>query len=233
MIDPATGWVEIKEITNKEPTTIANLVEQTWLARYPRPNKVIYDQGKEFLGEFSRMIKEDYNIKQAPITTRNPQANSVLERVHQTIGNIIRTFEINSQEVDEDDPFAGILSATMFAIRATYHTTLKATPMQLVFGRDAFLNKKFRANWKNIRDLKQRRIAENNQRENAKRIEHEYKKGDLILFKTRQESKFGQNPYSGPYKIRQVNNNGTVIIKKGVLLEKVNMRLIKPYVASP
>jgi len=225
--------VEIKEMQNKEPATIANIVEQTWLARYPRPEKVIYDQGKAFLGEFSRMIMEDYHIKQKPITTRNPLANSVLERVHQTIGNIIRTFEINDQEVDEDDPFSGILSATMFAIRATYHTTLKATPMQLVFGRDAFLNKRFRANWKEIKNFKQRRIAENNQKENAKRIEHQYKKGELILFKNKQESKFGQNPYSGPYKIRQVNNNGAVTIKKGVLLETINMRLIKPYVASP
>ena len=44
----------------------------------------------------------------------------------------------------------GILSAAMFALRATYHTTLQATPMQLVFGRDAILNTQFKANWKLI-----------------------------------------------------------------------------------
>ena len=38
-----------------------------------------------------------------------------------------------------NDPGSGILSATMFAVHTTYHTTLQASPIQLVFGRDAIL----------------------------------------------------------------------------------------------
>ena len=40
------------------------------------------------------MIQADYSITVNPITLRNPQANSVLESAHQTIGNIIRTFKV-------------------------------------------------------------------------------------------------------------------------------------------
>jgi hypothetical protein len=40
------------------------------------------------------MIKNDYGIKGKSITIRNPQANAIVERVHQGIGNIIRTFEL-------------------------------------------------------------------------------------------------------------------------------------------
>ena len=40
------------------------------------------------------MIKNDYGIKVKPIMTRNLQANAIVERVHQTIGNMIRTFEL-------------------------------------------------------------------------------------------------------------------------------------------
>ena len=29
MIDPATGWFEVKQIPDKEPGTIANVVEET------------------------------------------------------------------------------------------------------------------------------------------------------------------------------------------------------------
>jgi hypothetical protein len=36
-IDPAKGWLEIKELTNKEAITPANVVEQTWLTCYPIP----------------------------------------------------------------------------------------------------------------------------------------------------------------------------------------------------
>jgi hypothetical protein len=89
MIDPATGWFEMKEIPNKEAITIANIVEQTWFMRYPWPTQIIFDRGKEFMGEFTKMVKNDYGIKRKPITTRNPQANSIIERIHQTIANMI------------------------------------------------------------------------------------------------------------------------------------------------
>ena len=35
MIDPETCWFEMKQIPDKRADTIANLVEQTWLSRYP------------------------------------------------------------------------------------------------------------------------------------------------------------------------------------------------------
>jgi transposase InsO family protein len=145
MIDPATGWLEIKELTNKEAITTANLVEQTWLTRYPIPQILTYDRGTEFMAEFSERLKNDYGIKRKGTTVQNPQANEILERVHKTIGNVIRT--ISKENLDEENPWGGILAATMFAVRATYHTTMQATPTQPVLGRDSILNTKFEANW--------------------------------------------------------------------------------------
>jgi transposase InsO family protein len=51
------------------------------------------------------MIKEDYGVKAKPITVRNPQANAIVERVHQVIGNIIRTFELENNYLDDNDPW--------------------------------------------------------------------------------------------------------------------------------
>jgi len=62
MIDSTTGWLEIKEIENKEALNIANLVEQTWLTRYPWFMALTYDRGMEFIGEFTKMIEDDYGI---------------------------------------------------------------------------------------------------------------------------------------------------------------------------
>ena len=50
MIDPVTGWFEGVLYDDKGAITIANLVETTWLSRYPRPIEITYDQGKEFIG---------------------------------------------------------------------------------------------------------------------------------------------------------------------------------------
>ena len=36
-IDPVTGWFKIKQYDDKKSITVANIVEQEWLARYPRP----------------------------------------------------------------------------------------------------------------------------------------------------------------------------------------------------
>jgi len=230
MIDPATGWFEMKQIKEKTAITVANIVEQTWLTRYPWPQELIYDQGNEFKAEFAEMIENDYGITKRGITTRNPQANAIIERVHQTIGNMIRTFQVQNRELDAQDPWGGILSATMFAVRATQHSTLQATPAQLVFGRDAILNVKFEANWNEIREKKQRMIRKNNERENRGRLPHQYQVGEKVLYKAREEAKYGHDPWTGPYTIVQVNNdNGTVRIRMGAVLEVVNIRLIKPY----
>ena len=35
MIDPATGWFEMREIKNREAIEVANLVEIAWFTRYP------------------------------------------------------------------------------------------------------------------------------------------------------------------------------------------------------
>ena len=94
MIDPATGWFEIAEITTKRADNIANILEQVWLTRYPWPKKIIYDRGTEFKAEFKKMVQEDYMVVPKPITKRNPQANGIVERVHQTIGNMVRTFSV-------------------------------------------------------------------------------------------------------------------------------------------
>ncbi len=143
------------------------------------------------------MILCDYGIKGKPITVRNPQANAIVEQIHQVIGNIIRTLELESNYLDEEDPWMGILATTMFAVRSTYHTTLKKTPGQLVFGRDMIFNIQHVANWKFIRQNKQCHIDKNNKAENAKRVAYSYKEGDLVLLLRGTENKY-EAPYQGP-----------------------------------
>ena len=138
MMDPATGWFKMAQITNKTAAENADITKKTWFTRYPLPQRIVCDRGTEFMDEFSKMCQNGYGLKRKPITTRNPQSNVIIEQIHQNIGNIINTFDVSN--IVNNDPWSGILAATMFAIRATYHTTLQASPMKLVFGRDAILN---------------------------------------------------------------------------------------------
>ena len=228
MIDPATGWFEMARLPDGTAISVAQMAEITWFTRYPWPQKIIYDRGTEFLKEFHKMVRDDYGIALSPITVRNPQANSILERIHQTIGNILRTFELQNV-ANQKEEIDGILAATMFAIRATYHTTLKATPAQLIFGRDAILNTKFEANWQMIRQQKQTRINQNNTAENAKRKPYDYSIGQKVMVLQDPSRKFGTNAYNGPYEITSINNNGTVRLRIGPVLRTFNIRNIHPY----
>ena len=87
--------------------------------------------------------------------------------------------------------------------------------MQLVFGRDAMLNIQVQANWHYIRKRKQKLIAINNKRENAKRLQHTYQVGDRVLIKQAQNTKYGSDAYDGPHTVVQVNSNGTLPIREG------------------
>ena len=49
MIDPVTGWFEVTQYRNKKLMKIANLVETTWMVRYPWLVEITYDQGVSFL----------------------------------------------------------------------------------------------------------------------------------------------------------------------------------------
>eukprot|EP00957_Ditylum_brightwellii_P117941 8996079-Ditylum_brightwellii.AAC.1 len=69
--------------------------------------------------EFTKMVVSDYGVKKKQITARNPQAKGIIERIHQTIGKMIRSFEVHSISVDEKDPWTGAIRAVRFATRAT------------------------------------------------------------------------------------------------------------------
>ena len=139
------------------------------------------------MAQFAKICQNKYGLKSKPITTSNPQSNAIIKKIHQTIGNIVCTFDVSN--IVNINPWSGILAASMFAVRSTYHTTLQAYPMQLVFDRDAILNIKHVADWEHIRQHKQLQIIHNNKRENMRRNNHQYKVGDKILVKRRKKSK--------------------------------------------
>ena len=101
-------------------------------------------------------MKDEWGVNKKLITTRNPQANGMVERVHQVLGVLIDTYNITGKRSLEDyDPifdFEGILSACRRAVNSTVHTTTRATPSQLVFGRDAMLNVSFQADWECVEE---------------------------------------------------------------------------------
>ena len=147
-MDPATGWFEITEVPtiDRSSARVSNLFNDVWLARYPRPHKVIFDNGSEFKKDFLPLLK-DFVIKPTATSVKNPQANAAVERIHQVVGNMMRTKELKTHIFDYVNPWGSILSSVAWAVRSSYHSVLQADPAQLLLGSDMVVNLKFAADW--------------------------------------------------------------------------------------
>ena len=62
-VDKATGWPEIVALSDKRGETVAQIFDDAWLCWYPRPRRVVYDNGSEFIGfEFQELL-HSYGIE--------------------------------------------------------------------------------------------------------------------------------------------------------------------------
>jgi hypothetical protein len=127
MINPSTGWFEVKDVKDKSAKESMNTFDDVWLSRYPRPEYIGFDNGGELKNVFEELVN-NYGIKKKNSTTFNPQSNGIIERVHLTLNDALRTSEIDGREMDDKYPWGPFLSSAAYAICSTFHTTLKATP---------------------------------------------------------------------------------------------------------
>jgi hypothetical protein len=160
----------------------------------------------------------------------NPRANGILENVHQVLGQMLRTAELDmagSVTYNDVDVF---LDNAACAIRSTYHTVLKASPGATIFGQDMLFDIPFVADWRKIGEQRQSLTNCGNQRENAKQIDYDYKVGDKVLvinegILCKAESAYGKEPWT----ITTVHTNGTIRIQCRTKMEQLGIWRVEPF----
>jgi hypothetical protein len=144
MINPASSWFEIAKlplvtqlhrhrqtvngkelliadkIFDKTLERIAILINKNWLCRYPWCCSLIYNNGSEFELHFEYLCKS-YEIKRKPTRVKNPHANGILEPVHQVLGQMLHTAEINTADTVNPNDVDVFLDNAAWAIQSTYH----------------------------------------------------------------------------------------------------------------
>ena len=143
---------------------MAQKYAQVWLSRYPWPARCVHDNGGEFVGPEFQFLLQSCKIKDTPTSSRNPQANAICERMHQTVGNILRTLlhgEPPRDVTKAKDFIDEALSIAMHAMHMGVHTTLGSSPGNLVFNRDMFLNIPLIADWHAITQKREHLVNEN------------------------------------------------------------------------
>ena len=201
IFDITSTLSETVRIDNKSAAHCAMHVENTWLARYPKPLRCIHDQGNEFVGlHFQNMLLLNC-IKPIPISVKNPQANAVCERMHKTVEDMLNPILRDNPPVNVETALELIdscLAAASRALRSAVHSTLNISPGALAFHRDMLLPIPIMANYNLIRERRQAVIDDNNRRANLRRRFKDYSPGDQVLLLLPSKSTLGCLLYTSP-----------------------------------
>ena len=228
-IDPVTCLVEIAPQPDKTSATAADLFANYWLARYPRPLRVVNDNGPEFKGAFSAYLSRA-GIQRKPTTAQTPTSNAIIEAVHKTIGHVLRVLVERyrpATQAKADQLFTRALAHAMYATRCAAHSSLNFfSPGALAFKRDMFLNIPILADIITLRDIRQAKIDKRLLQENSRRRPYDYKVDDEVYLQRKDHSK-AKMRYTGPHRIVQVHTNNTVSIADGDLRTRVSIRRLK------
>jgi transposase InsO family protein len=235
-IDLATNFPEAIRIRSKHVSHVGMHFENIWLSRYPRPMKCIHDQGTEFIGADFQEVLRRAGIQDVPTSVRNPQANAVCERLHQSVGNTLRillTANPPDNVTNIVEMIDSSLATALHAARSAIHRTLGVSPGGLVFQRDMFLDIPLLNDFQLIQERWQTVIDDNLRRANTRRRHYDYQPGNECLIIQHSPNKLESRKY-GPFTIEMVHTNGTVTIRRDQhTTERMSIRHIVPYRRLP
>jgi hypothetical protein len=158
---------------------------------------------------------------------KNPQANAILECLHQVLAQMLPTDELDMAETVTPDDVDVFLYNTAWAICSTYHTVLKASPGVAKCGRDIPFDITFIADWNKIGDYRQCQNDLNMACKNSKQVDYDFKVGDKVLLTEEGILCKAESPYSKkPWTIITIHTNRTIRIQCGTKLERLKTQRV-------
>ena len=93
------------------------------------PKSVQSDQGSNFMSGIFQQVMHELGIKQYRSSTYQPESQGALERFHQTLKNMIKSYCFNTEK-DWDEG----IHLLLFAVRESVQESLGFSPFELIFG---------------------------------------------------------------------------------------------------
>ena len=183
------------------------------------------------MGEQFQELLLSYGIEPKPTTVKNPTAQSLIERLHLTLGDQLRTsvYELDSWHEDID----ALIQAIAWALCTTVPSNVPYSPGNLAFGMDMIMRLNIKINWALLKEKCRCMEVANNTKENRGRLIHQYNVGDLVLivekpYERAKKPKLS-SPTEGPYEVLRIYSNGNVRIRRGNFDEDISIRHLRPY----
>ena len=93
------------------------------------PKSVQSDQGSNFMSGVFQQVMHELEIKQYRSSAYHPESQGALERFHQTLKNMIRSYCFDTEKSWDES-----IHLLLFAVRESVQESLGFSPFELIFG---------------------------------------------------------------------------------------------------
>ena len=127
-LDQATKWPEAIPLKSIMARSIAREMLNLF-ARTGIPREILTDQGTQFVGSLVTKLCKELGVDQIHTTPYRPESNGLIERMHKTLGSVLRKCASEGKDWVVQLPFV------MFALRAAPNRDTLFSPYELLYGR--------------------------------------------------------------------------------------------------
>ena len=240
-------------LRDKSCACVTEAFRDHWMASFGPPEALLTDQGGEFSGHELRQLLQPYRIDRRFTTAYHPQTDGVVERLNQTLIQILLT----SLKDKSDWPTA--LPEALRAFNAAQSSSTGFPPYFLLFRRPPpapsvlpparptaadteSLSKEADAARRAVTELNQERQRARDTANDSHTLQ--FKVGDLVMAKDR---RIRQQPFSkldrqwvGPCRVLQVKSRLNYVVKQllpsrngNIFVRTVNIADLKPFHGTP
>ena len=217
MSEYLTRYTVTAPMADMTAETVAKTFIKNIVLQHGVPEKVLTDQGSNFLSQLMDELYGQLGIERLRTTAYRPCCDGLVERFNRTLGDMLASYISKTP-----DKWNDFLPYATFAYNTSVHASTGQTPFYLMFGREAREpndvlpptrlllvtdeNTIFAKMWHGAKDLAKESIAaaQKKQKEyyDKKTKTISYKIGDLVLLKEMQNTpgKFNMR-WDGPYTV--------------------------------
>jgi hypothetical protein len=127
--DAFTKYAVVTKIDNKDAETVARAIFNNWFCKFGILAQIHTDGGKQFVNKLAAELFELLNVEHSKTSPYHPQCNLQVEVFNKTVKKYLASY------VDESTlNWHKWLPALILAYNTSYHSTIAATPFELLFG---------------------------------------------------------------------------------------------------
>ncbi len=246
--DVLTRWVEFAPMKNQETQTIVNCLMTSWITRYGVPQRILTDQGANFLGGLAQAFYRAFGIKKVNTTAYRPESNGANERSHREMRNFFSVYLDGYNK----SQWRFLLNDARYVYNTAFNSALQMSPYEAVFaltpslgllgipykeanGNDSF-EKFYGMHRREV--VKRRKLIQQNleqaqirAQKGRNRHSHEipFKIGDWVMVKNNNPKTKWDQKFAGPYEIVDQFSPVTFDIEFEEGRKAIHAVYLKPY----